>query len=83
MSWTMNLPMTHWIHVLAKICRECEEITYALALEMSASEAMHVLVEVVHLETFELFRNCFDVLFFILLLDLDSISIPMEHISIV
>lgn len=50
--------------------------TYALCLEVCASKAMHVFVEVVHLESVELVGDGLDVGLFIWLFDLYARSIP-------
>jgi hypothetical protein len=52
--------------------------TYALCFEMRASEAVHVLVEVHHLETVELIGHCLDLLFLAWLNHFDTRRIPFD-----
>lgn len=52
--------------------------SYPLCLQMCASQAVHVLIEVHHLEAVELIRNLFDLLLLARLYDFDTFSIPLD-----
>ena len=74
----MNLPKTHFKDLSVSAYEKKEWESYTLGLEMCASQAVHMLVEVVHLESIELIRNCLDVCLLVWLLDFDTWSIPMK-----
>lgn len=58
------------------------ERTYTLGLQVSPSQAVHVLVEVHHLEAVELVRNLLYLLLLARLLDFDALGIPMRVPSV-
>ena len=69
-------------HALAEVVWQVimnDELAHyaALRLQMGASKAVHVLIEVHHLEAIELIRDLLDLLGLARLLDFDALSIPI------
>lgn len=75
----MNFPTTHWNS--QQHTPVSEYWTYALCLQMGTSEAVHVLVEVHHLEAIELVGNRLDLISLARLDNLNTFCIP-EGVSV-
>lgn len=72
----MNLPITHVGEI--SICHRSRWKTYPLSLEMCASQTMHVLVEIHHLESIELIRSFLYLLRLPIRYNFNTFSIPFD-----